>query len=113
MWCRFGGNIGHDAHLLYTQSALLILALYDQLSVVDADLIVNYVVSLQQPDGSFAGDKWGEIDTRFSYCALSILSLLGQLHDNKIDLPKAIEFVARYVWIYCFSCVFGLPKNSC
>ena len=22
------------------------------------------VVSLQQPDGSFAGDEWGEVDTR-------------------------------------------------
>lgn len=22
------------------------------------------IVGLQQPDGSFAGDKWGEIDTR-------------------------------------------------
>lgn len=92
---RFGGNIGHDAHLLYTQSALLILALYDELAVVDAELIVNYVAGLQQSDGSFAGDKWGEIDTRFSYCALSILSLLGHLNSPKIDLPKAIEFVAR------------------
>jgi prenyltransferase beta subunit len=23
------------------------------------------VKTLQQPDGSFAGDKWGEIDTRW------------------------------------------------
>ena len=27
-------------------------------------------------DGSFAGDEWGEVDTRFSYCAFSALSLL-------------------------------------
>ena len=92
---RFGGNVHHDPHLLYTLSALQILALYDQLAIVDADKVSNYVASLQQPDGSFAGDKWGEIDTRFSYCALSILSLLGNLNSGKIDLPKAIEFVAR------------------
>lgn len=67
--------------------------MYDELSVLNVDLVVSYVVGLQQADGSFAGDKWGEIDTRFSYCAISILSILGKL--DQIDLPKAIEFVAR------------------
>jgi hypothetical protein len=32
-----------------------------------------------QADGSFAGDEWGEIDTRFSYCALSTLAIMGRL----------------------------------
>lgn len=86
--------------------------MYDELSVVDSELIVSYVAGLQQPDGSFAGDKWGEIDTRFSYCALSVLSLLGQLNTDKIDLPKAIEFVARCVllWtnIQCHELMFPL-----
>jgi prenyltransferase beta subunit len=53
--------------------------------------------SLQLPDGSFMGDKWGEVDTRFSYCALSILSIIGELESGAIDVPKAIEFVGRYV----------------
>ena len=85
----------HDPHILYTLSALQVLALYNELSVVDADLVVRYVASLQQSDGSFSGDQWGEIDTRFSYCALSILSILGQLDSPKIDMKKAIDFVAR------------------
>lgn len=38
--------------------------------------IVIYVSKLQQDDGSFTGDKWGEIDTRYSFCALACLSLL-------------------------------------
>lgn len=80
---------------MYTLSALQILALYEEVSIVNSELITNYIVSLQQSDGSFAGDKWGEIDTRFSYCALSILSILGTLHSNKIDLEKAIAFIAR------------------
>jgi geranylgeranyl transferase type-2 subunit beta len=92
---RFGGNVDHDAHLLYTLSAVQILALYDQMDVLDVDVVVGFVSNLQQPDGSFAGDKWGEIDTRFSYCALSILSILGRLHSEAIDLQKAIDFVAR------------------
>jgi len=28
----FGGNIGHDAHLLYTLSAIQILAIFDKVS---------------------------------------------------------------------------------
>jgi geranylgeranyl transferase type-2 subunit beta len=39
----------------------------------------DYFVSLQNSDGSFNGDYAGEIDTRFSYCAISALSLLNKL----------------------------------
>lgn len=46
------------------------------------------IVSLMQPDGSFCGDKWGEVDTRFSYCAISSLSLL-----NRLDAICAVEVV--------------------
>lgn len=38
--------------------------------------IVMYVSKLQLDDGSFTGDKWGEVDTRYSFCALACLSLL-------------------------------------
>mmetsp|Transcript_1583 Transcript_1583/g.4134 ORF Transcript_1583/g.4134 Transcript_1583/m.4134 type:complete len:392 (+) Transcript_1583:656-1831(+) len=93
----FGGNIGHDGHLLYTLSALqiLVIAEYDlnQLAVED---IVKFIVSLQQEDGSFAGDQWGEIDTRFSYCALSALSLLSNCSCGLdcVDVDKAVEYIA-------------------
>ena len=51
------------------------------------DLPPNVVIlSLQQPSGVFAGDEFGEIDTRFSYIAVQALSLLGQL--DKLDVEK-------------------------
>ena len=53
--------------------------MYDELDMLDITGIVSYVKSLQQKDGSFTGDKWGEVDTRFSFCAVAILSLLGHL----------------------------------
>lgn len=59
--------------------------------------VAGYVCSLQQPDGSFFGDEWGEVDTRFSYCALSSMAILGQLDNGKIDVKKAGEFVGRQV----------------
>ncbi|CAJ1961051.1 unnamed protein product [Cylindrotheca closterium] len=89
----FGGNLGHDAHILYTLSALqiLVMAEYD-LNQLHVDDIVKFILSLQQEDGSFVGDQWGEVDTRFSYCAISALSLLSSL--GEINLPKAVEYIA-------------------
>ena len=130
----FGGSERHDPHLLYTLSALQILALYDELHRVDADAVARcecagrygavllrgcthlqrplpsapdrhlslmaplpgpacaVVAGLQQPDGSFWGDAWGETDTRFSYCALSALWLLDRL--PAVDVQRAALYVA-------------------
>ena len=41
--CGFGPAPGHDAHVLYTLSAVQVLALLDELGSVDADAIVAYV----------------------------------------------------------------------
>ena len=50
--------------------------LYDEVDSVDVHKIVEYVSGLQLADGSFTGDKWGEVDTRFSFCAIACLALL-------------------------------------
>ncbi|CAL5331907.1 unnamed protein product [Camellia sinensis] len=71
----FGGNIGHDPHLLYTLSAIQVLALFDKTNILDIDktslgcrmmmdpfqvtcgvkLIhaVKYIVSCKNLDGGF------------------------------------------------------------
>jgi geranylgeranyl transferase type-2 subunit beta len=120
----FGGNIGHDGHMLYTLSAVQILAVADRLSDprLQVDQILKFVSSMQQPDGSFSGDAWGEVDTRFSYCAISCLSLLGALpslrggneeQQNIIDLDKAVNYIAS-----CrnfdggFGCVPGAESHA-
>lgn len=59
--------------------ALLILAMFNAVDQIDTEQLVNYVKSLYKEDGSFKGDYAGEIDTRFSYCAVSILALLNKL----------------------------------
>jgi geranylgeranyl transferase type-2 subunit beta len=109
----FGGNLGHDAHMLYTLSAVQILAIAGQLDRLDRDRTAAYVAGLQQPDGSFAGDEWGEIDTRFSYCALSALAILGRLEAGLVDVEAATDFVAS-----CknfdggFGCVPGAESHA-
>lgn len=79
-------SIHHDPHLLYTLSAVQILCMYDALHVIDTEKIVNYVKERQKEDGSFTGDIWGEVDTRFSFCAIATLSLLVKLF---------------YIYFYC------------
>ena len=87
----FGGNVGHDPHMLYTLSAVQILVLFDALDRLEPEGVLRYVASLQQPDGSFFGDEWGEVDTRFSYCALCCASLLGRL--DTLDVPLAAAYI--------------------
>ncbi len=40
----FGGNYQHDPHILYTLSAVQILALFDRLDAVDADKIATCIL---------------------------------------------------------------------
>lgn len=98
----WGGNLGHDMHILYTTSAVQILAIAGQLDLLEQkeeeegkgtkkDAVVRYINSLQQADGSFAGDQWLEIDTRFSYCAMLTLSILDSL--DAVDVESSNEFV--------------------
>ena len=111
----FGAAPGHDAHMLYTVSAVQILGMVDALDELDrrgkagkekvgncgfeSDIETRIplkestdIANLQnQETGSFAGDEWGETDTRFLYGALNALSLLRMLH--LVDVAKATTYV--------------------
>jgi len=92
----FAGAPGHDGHLLYTLSAIQIFVLYEcvqeQLSEERAKKICIAISKLQsKEDGSFAGDEWGEVDTRFSYCAFSALSLLAHGMGEECFLDDGLE----------------------
>ncbi|CAH8569535.1 unnamed protein product [Schistosoma margrebowiei] len=85
----------HDAHLLSTLSAIQILAMYDCLNRVNVEAVCSFVSKLQQPDGSFAGDVWGEIDTRFSFCAVATLHIVGMLSKNTIDIEACASYLEK------------------
>lgn len=89
----FGGNVGHDPNIVNTQHAVYVLAQTGQLSKIEnlKEKIISYIKERQLPDGSFTGDEWGEVDTRFSYCAIATLSLLDKLEE--IDVEKAAEYI--------------------
>jgi geranylgeranyl transferase type-2 subunit beta len=89
----FSSAPGHDAHLLSTVSAIQVLATIDALDTIDTDLVAKWVAGLQKEDGVFAGDEWGETDTRFLYGAFNCLSLLGKM--ELINVEKAVEYVLK------------------
>jgi geranylgeranyl transferase type-2 subunit beta len=86
---------GHDAHILYTLTAIQNLTTYDAVKedVIDIEKVVAYVKSLQQSDGSFFGDVWGEVDLRFSMCSIATLALLDRL--DEIDVTSAVGFIMQ------------------
>ena len=86
--------------MLYTVSAVQIIAMVDGFTelekrVVGGNMkIANFIAGLQQPNGTFAGDEWGETDTRFLYGALNALSLLRLLPHQQPDKPPLIDVPA-------------------
>ncbi|CAK9059133.1 unnamed protein product [Durusdinium trenchii] len=90
----FGPNVGHDADLVATHYALLVLCMFDALErLPHRGGVVAFIAGLQQADGSFASDAWGEVDVRFAYCALSSLTILDAL--DQIDVDACVDWILR------------------
>ncbi|RDW64742.1 hypothetical protein BP6252_10393 [Coleophoma cylindrospora] len=93
----FGAAPGHDAHMLYTVSAVQILAMIDALDELERRgkgraLVGSYIAGLQNTrTGTFAGDEFGEEDTRFLYGALNALSLLHMM--DAVNVNKAVDYI--------------------
>lgn len=62
---------------------------------------------MQLADGSFQGDEYGEVDTRFVFSAIQTLSLLDRL--DKIDIEKCVAWIME---CQNFDGGFGLVPGS-
>lgn len=92
----FRASPNHDPHLLSTLSALQVLKLYDGLDILNdeqRESIINFIKSMQLEDGSFQGDRFGEVDSRFVYNALQSLSILEALEPKIVD--PAIDWILK------------------
>ncbi|KAG7771181.1 hypothetical protein KL931_000879 [Ogataea haglerorum] len=105
----FGAFPKHDSHILSTLSALQLLKMYDSLDVINnkKSQILQFIKGLQLPDGSFQGDRFGEVDTRFVYTAIQSLSILESLSPDIVD--PAVDFILR---CQNFDGGFGLVPGS-
>ncbi|GAQ05696.1 geranylgeranyl transferase type-2 subunit beta [Aspergillus lentulus] len=96
----FGAAPGHDAHMLYTVSAVQILVTLDAVDELEKRglggkrKVASFIAALQdRTTGSFMGDEWGELDTRFVYGAFNALSLLGLM--DMVDVSKAVAYIQK------------------
>jgi geranylgeranyl transferase type-2 subunit beta len=91
----FGAAPRHDSHMLYTTSAVQILATIGALDSLDSSggrrKVGSFIAQLQHESGTFAGDRWGEKDTRFLHCAFIALSILDLM--DMVDVTKAVDHI--------------------
>lgn len=89
----YGGDTGLDSHILFTLSAVQVMTILGRKSELDKGNITKYILSLQAQNGCFMGDEFGEQDTRFVYCGVLTLHLLGTINDHMDVINKAIEYI--------------------
>lgn len=117
----FGAAPGHDPHMLYTTSAVQILAMIDGFPELEQRMpggkmkVAQFIAGLQQSNGTFAGDEWGETDSRFLFCALNALSLLTALPHQTPDQPPLIDVAAATAHVKAcqnFDGAFGVEPGA-
>ena len=110
----FGAAPKHDAHMLSTLSAIQVLKMYDALGALSDQQrarVVEFVKSMQLPDGSFQGDRFGEVDSRFVYNAIQCLSILEELTPEIVD--PAVDWILRCQnFDGCFGMVPGAESHA-
>lgn len=61
-----------------------------------ADFCTPVILSLQTSSGCFAGDRFGETDTRFTFCSIAALSLLNRLsYLSPENTERAVDHIRR------------------
>ncbi|EFP89630.2 uncharacterized protein PGTG_15593 [Puccinia graminis f. sp. tritici CRL 75-36-700-3] len=103
----FGGGPGQLAHLASTYASIAALAILldgaDQnivdktCSQIDRQKMLQWMLSLKMPDGSFRMHHGGEIDVRSCFGALTVATLLNLLTPELVqDLPEYIVSCQTY-----------------
>lgn len=76
----FGGRAGYPSTVMSTFTALQVLYLHD--TVYFSQDTVDYILHMQDSDGGFANDEYGEKDTRLDCCAVLSLHLLSIMREE-------------------------------
>ena len=79
----YGGNVDHDAHLLYTLSAVQCFALFDALDVVSVDKVFPVEEVLQALDFVRRGENLGKVVMSVSNTATALDWFAKQLDGIK------------------------------
>jgi len=90
----FGPTKEYSENIVSTFNALQILFLYD-VPYYDRKT-VDFILSLQRPDGAFIFDYYGDLDTRFDCCGINSLHLLSIMKEvSHLDQIAAREICTQ------------------
>ncbi|KAH8739484.1 Rab geranylgeranyl transferase beta / prenyltransferase [Cryptosporidium ryanae] len=89
----YSQNVGLDANIVSTYYVILISLMIGKIDKIDSEKVSNWILSLQNEDGSFNSDGYVETDVRFVYCALSSLTILDKL--GKINIERTLLYILR------------------
>lgn len=84
----FGGGPGQQPHLAPSYAAvnaLCIIGTEEAFNVINREKLLEFLMSLKQPDGSFLMHLGGEVDVRSAYCAASVASLTNIITPDLFD----------------------------
>ncbi|KAK1937440.1 putative geranylgeranyl transferase type II beta subunit [Babesia divergens] len=87
----FGNAPGHASSITATHYAILSLCVLKRHDIIDKEQTAKFISDLQNDDGSFNCDYFGEADARHVYSSVICLSLLGAL--GRVNVNKTLRFL--------------------
>lgn len=111
----FGGGPGQMAHLASTYACIAALSILldgadqnvvdETLAKIDRNKMLQWMLSLKMPDGSFTMHHGGEIDVRSCFGALTVATILNLL------TPELVQNIPEYL-VSCQTYEGGLCASS-
>ena len=78
----------HKGHVILAYTAINSIALSQSekaYATIDRRALYDWMMSLKQPNGSFRAEQGSEADSRSTYCAVSVASLLNMLTPEFVE----------------------------
>eukprot|EP01133_Synstelium_polycarpum_P015404 gene15404-18268_t len=89
----FAGGVDQFPHVVSTYAAVNAISIVGAYDIVDRKLMHDFLMRMKTDHGSFRTQDQGEDDSRSTYCAISIASLLNILTPQLSD--KVSEYLVR------------------
>ena len=86
----FGGNVGLESNVLSTFHAIQLPHIYNV--AYHNQKRTTFIISMQDSEGGFMNDKYGEKDTRFDCCAILSIRLLEIIKGKIPEMKEKVYF---------------------
>ncbi|KAM9960572.1 hypothetical protein ACTFIW_009715 [Dictyostelium discoideum] len=81
----FGGGNSHTSHVVSTfaaVSALYVIGTEESYKTIDREAMYKFLMRMKTKEGAFTSEDGGEYDSRTTYCAIAVASMLNILTEE-------------------------------